>query len=168
MQLKFRRATPEDAGSVWEILSQAIRRRKEDGSSQWQSGYPNLNTVHSDIEKGYCYLLADNQKILASAALIFNIEPTYQTIDGAWLSDGDFLVVHRVAVSDEVLGKGVATKFFTEIEEFAKENGVFSIKVDTNFDNLPMLRILEKLNYTYCGEVQVSDGPRKAFEKLLD
>lgn len=168
MQLTFRKAEPNDALSVWEILSQAIRRRKEDGSSQWQSGYPNLNTVHSDIEKGYCYLLADQKKIVASAALIFNNEPTYQTIDGAWLSDGDFLVVHRVAVSDEVIGKGVATIFFIEIEEFAKENSVFSIKVDTNFDNLPMLRILEKLNYTYCGEVQVSDGPRKAFEKLLN
>lgn len=168
MQLTFRRAEPDDAASVWEILSQAIRRRKEDGSSQWQSGYPNLNTVHSDIEKGYCYLLTDGQKVIASAALIFNNEPTYQVIDGAWLSDGDFLVVHRVAVSDEVIGKGVATKFFAEIEEFAKENDVFSIKVDTNFDNLPMLRILEKLDYTYCGEVQVSDGPRKAFEKLLN
>ncbi|MFA7615970.1 MAG: GNAT family N-acetyltransferase [Moheibacter sp.] len=168
MQLTFRKAEPEDAESVWEILSQAIRRRKEDGSSQWQSGYPNLKTVHSDIEKGYCYLLSDRQKIVASAALIFNNEPTYQTIDGEWLSNGDFLVVHRVAVSDEVIGKGVATKFFTEIEEFAKENSVFSIKVDTNFDNLPMLKILKKLNYTYCGEVQVSDGPRKAFEKLLN
>lgn len=168
MQLTFRKAEPEDATSVWEILSQAIRRRKDDGSSQWQSGYPNLNTVRSDIEKGYCYLLTDGQKIIASGALIFNDEPTYQTIDGAWLSDGDFLVVHRVAVSDEVIGKGVATKFFTEIEEFAKENAVFSIRVDTNFDNLPMLRILEKLNYTYCGEVRVSDGPRKAFEKLLN
>lgn len=167
MQLTFRKAKPEDSAGVWQILSQAIRRRKEDGSSQWQGGYPNFDTVLSDIEKGYCYLLVNGSQIIASAALIFNSEPTYEVIDGAWLSTGDFLVVHRVAVSDKAIGKGVATGFFIEIENFAKENHVFSIKVDTNFDNLPMLRILEKLNYTYCGEIRVYDGTRKAFEKLL-
>jgi hypothetical protein len=30
-----------------------------------------------------------------------------------------------------------------------------------------MLRILEKLNYTYCGEVMFGGAPRMAFEKLL-
>lgn len=168
MQIRFRKALSDEALLVWEIIQQAIRRRKEDGSTQWQSGYPNLKTVENDIEKGYCYLLTSDEKIIASAALIFNDEPSYNVIDGDWLSNGDFLVVHRIAVSDEVLGKGVAVRFFKEFEDFAKENGVFSIKVDTNFDNHAMLHILQKLNYKYCGEIQVYDGPRKAFEKLLN
>lgn len=167
MNFNFRKAKPEDAAAVWEILQQAIRRRKEDGSTQWQGGYPNADTVKNDIEKGYCHVLCHGNEIIASAALIFNDEPTYAEIDGAWLTHGDFLVVHRVAVSDQVAGKGIATKFFRRMEDFAKENGVFSIKVDTNHDNQAMLRILDKLNYTYCGVIQVYDGPRKAFEKLL-
>ncbi len=40
-------------------------------------------------------------------------------------------------------------------------------KVDTNFDNAAMLHILKKLGYTYCGEVYLAGGERKAFEKLL-
>ena len=40
-------------------------------------------------------------------------------------------------------------------------------KVDTNFDNVAMLHILKKLGYTYCGEVYLAGGERKAFEKLL-
>ena len=167
MEINFRKASIEDAASVWEILQQAIRRRKSDGSKQWQSGYPNPETVKDDIQNGYCYVLTSDEKIIASTALIFNNEPTYDVIDGAWLSLGDFLVIHRMAVADEVLGRGIASHFFELIEEFAKENGVFSIKVDTNFDNHAMLRILEKLNYIYCGEIQVRDGARKAFEKLL-
>jgi hypothetical protein len=39
--------------------------------------------------------------------------------------------------------------------------------VDTNFDNAAMLHILKKLGYTYCGEVYLAGGERKAFEKLL-
>lgn len=165
--LELRKATKEDISEIWKILQQSIERRRIDGSKQWQDGYPNLSTVENDIEKGFNYVLTLNEKIIATAALIFNNEPTYNLIDGAWLTNGDFLVVHRVGVSDEVAGKGYATKLFQIFEEFAKENEVYSMKVDTNFDNLAMLKILEKLGYTYCGEIQVRDGARKAFEKVL-
>jgi hypothetical protein len=40
--------------------------------------------------------------------------------------------------------------------------------VDTNFDNLPMLNIFEKLGYTYCGEVYFRGSARRAYEKVLD
>lgn len=166
--LNFRKATQNDIPEIWKILQQSIERRKNDGSTQWQDGYPNLSTVENDVEKGYNYILTLENKIIATAALIFNDEPTYDVIDGAWLTNGDFLVVHRVGVSDEVAGKGFATKFFHILEDFAKENEIYSIKVDTNFDNLAMLKILEKLGYTYCGEIQVRDGVRKAFEKVLN
>lgn len=165
--LNFRKGKPEETPEIWKILQQSIERRRIDGSTQWQDGYPNISTVENDIEKGYNYVLTLDDKIIATAALIFNNEPTYDVIDGAWLTDEDFLVVHRVGVSDEVAGKGFATKFFQIFEDFAKENEVYSIKVDTNFDNLAMLKILEKLDYTYCGEIQVRDGARKAYEKVL-
>lgn len=163
----LRKAEPNDQETIWEILQQAILRRKNDGSSQWQDGYPNSDTVRTDIENEFGYLLEIDGEIAAYSALIFNNEPAYENIEGKWLSDDDFFVVHRVAVSDEFLGKGIATKLFLEIENFAEQKKVFSIKVDTNFDNLAMLKILKKLNYTYCGEVYFRGSARKAFEKLL-
>lgn len=166
--LAFRKGKSEEIPEIWKILQQSIDRRKNDGSTQWQDGYPNISTVENDIEKGFNYVLTLDGKIIATAALIFNDEPTYDVIDGAWLTDGDFLVVHRVGVSDTVAGKGFATRFFEIFEEFAKEKEVYSIKVDTNFDNLAMLKILEKLGYAYCGEIQVRDGARKAFEKVFN
>lgn len=165
--LIFRQAIQTDIPAIWQILQQSIERRRKDGSDQWQDGYPNLFTVENDVEKQQNYLLTQNEKIIAIAALIFNYEPTYAEIDGKWLSNGDFFVVHRIGVSEEVAGKGFIQKFLLLMEGFVKENQVYSIKIDTNFDNIPMLKILEKLGYTYCGEVQVRDGKRKAFEKLL-
>jgi hypothetical protein len=53
------------------------------------------------------------------------------------------------------------------IEDLCVSRNVYSIKVDTNFDNIPMLRILEKLKYTYCGEVYFRGASRKAYEKEL-
>jgi GNAT superfamily N-acetyltransferase len=164
----LRKATIANIPIIWEILQQAIERRKNDGSDQWQNGYPNLQTVHEDISKGWGYVLEENQTILAYAAIIFEIEPAYTAIQGRWLTEGKYVVVHRVATSDKSKGKGIATQLFRMVEDIALQNKVYSIKVDTNFDNIPMLKILEKLGYTYCGEVFFRGSARKAYEKILE
>lgn len=165
--MELREAKPSEEGIIWEILQQAIEQRRLDGSEQWQQGYPNEQTVRDDINEGYAYVLTDDGQVIAYAAIIFGIEPAYNEIEGQWLTNGDYAAIHRVATSNAVKGKGVATRLFQMIEKLCIEKKVFSIKVDTNFDNAPMLRILEKLNYTYCGEVFFIGAPRKAFEKIL-
>lgn len=165
--MELRKAKPSEEGIIWEILQQAIEQRRLDGSEQWQQGYPNEQTVRDDINEGYAYVLTDDGQVIAYAAIIFGIEPAYNEIEGQWLTNGDYAAIHRVATSNAVKGKGVATRLFQMIEQLCIEKKVFSIKVDTNFDNAPMLRILEKLNYTYCGEIFFIGAPRKAFEKIL-
>lgn len=166
-QFYFRKAQISEAEIIWKILQQAIERRRKDGSNQWQDGYPNLEVVKADISLGKGYVLEFEGEIAAYAALVFNDEPAYDEIEGNWLTHGDYLVVHRVAVSDEYLGKGIAVGLFKILENFARAHQVYSIKVDTNFDNLAMLHILEKLHYQYCGEVYFRGSARKAFEKVL-
>jgi GNAT superfamily N-acetyltransferase len=165
--MKLRKATHADINTIWDILQQAIEQRRKDGSDQWQQGYPNRQTVEDDIAHGYGYVLTENEVIIAYAAVLFGIEPAYNEIEGQWLTDGDYAAVHRVATANAVKGRGVATQLFRLIEDMSVRHHVFSIKVDTNFDNIPMLRILEKLDYTYCGEIFFGGAPRKAFEKVL-
>lgn len=165
--MKLRKANLSDASSIWEILQQAIAQRKKDGSDQWQNGYPNEQTVYDDITNGYGYVNYDNDRIIAYAAIIFGIEPAYEEINGCWLTNGDYVVVHRVATSNAVKGRGVATQLFRMIEDLSIEHRVFSIKVDTNYDNIPMLKILERSGYSYCGEIYFNGAPRRAYEKIL-
>jgi hypothetical protein len=165
--MKLGKADISDITSIWEILQQAIEQRRQEGSEQWQNGYPNQQTVFDDITNGYGYVITENAVIIAYAAIIFGIEPAYNEIEGQWLTNGDYVAVHRVATSNSVKGKGVATKLFKLLEDLSIEHNVFSIKVDTNFDNIPMLKILKKLDYSYCGEIFFNGAPRKAFEKVL-
>ena len=162
------KATLNDLNAIWEIIQQAIEQRRQDGSQQWQNGYPNKQTITGDITNGYGYVMTDNKVIIAYAAVIFGIDPAYKEIKGQWLTLGDYAAVHRVATSNAVKGQGVATKLFKLIETLAVAQNVFSIKVDTNFDNIPMLKILDRLNYSYCGEIFFNDAARKAFEKVLN
>ncbi|MDN3677854.1 GNAT family N-acetyltransferase [Flavobacterium paronense] len=167
MNYDFRKATTSDIPKIWKIIQQAIARRKNDGSQQWQDGYPNEDVIRTDITKGIGYVLTDNETITSYAAILFNDEPAYEQLKGTWLTNGDFAVVHRVAISDNYTGKGLAQKIFLFTEDLVIKKNIFSIKVDTNFDNIPMLKILEKLGYTYCGEVNFRGSDRKAFEKKL-
>jgi GNAT superfamily N-acetyltransferase len=165
--MNLRIATQTEIPAIWDILQQAILQRKQDGSEQWQNGYPNEQTVHDDISNRYGYVLIDNNEVIAYAAIIFGIEPTYNDIKGKWLTNSDYVVVHRVAASNAVKGKGVATHLFKMIEDLCVEKKVYSIKVDTNFDNIPMMKILDKLSYVYCGEIFFSGASRKAYEKII-
>lgn len=167
MKFVFRKALSSDSLKVWEILQQAIQKRKEEGSNQWQDGYPNPEVIANDISKGIGFVLVIDQQIVGYTAIDINNEPAYKELEGTWLTNGDFVVFHRAAISKDFVGKGLANNLFERIENYALENQIYSVKADTNFDNGPMLYLFEKLGYTYCGEVYFRGSPRKAYEKVL-
>lgn len=167
MSTTLRKAKQAELPTIWEIIQYAIAQRKKDGSDQWQNGYPNKDTIQQDLNDGYAYVLEEDNVVLVYAAIIFGKEEAYENIDGKWLTNGDYAVLHRVASSPKAAGKKAGTRLFEMTEKLCVDNNIFSIKVDTNFDNAPMLRVLENLGYTYCGEVFFQGAPRKAFEKVL-
>lgn len=105
--------------------------------------------------------------VIAYGAVVFDGEPAYDAIEGAWLTDGEYVVLHRMAVADGEKGRGVATEFMRRVEAMAHGRGTGSMRVDTNFDNRYMLRMLGRLGFVYCGKVRYRSGERLAFEKPL-
>lgn len=105
--------------------------------------------------------------VVAYGAVVFDGEPAYEAIEGAWLTDGDYVVLHRMAVANGEKGRGVATEFMRRVEAMACGRGTGSMRVDTNFDNRYMLRMLGRLGFVYCGKVRYRSGERLAFEKTL-
>mgnify|MGYP003684286377 FL=1 len=168
MEYQFRQAKYSEASQIWQILKDAINRRKQDGSNQWQDGYPNMEVVKRDIEKEIGFVLTQNDTIIGYSAVIINDEPDYINIEGKWLSDQDFIVYHRVAISEGLLAKGMAKKMMKLIEQYALSKNIYSLKADTNHDNIPMMKIFEKLGYTFCGIVYIRQSPRRAYEKVLE
>lgn len=163
----LRKAKESEIAHIWKIVEGAIERRRLDGSEQWQNGYPDLRTIQSDFENGFGYVVDRDDDVVGYGAIIFDDEPAYNDIKGKWLSSGSYVVVHRLTVSSNAIGKGVAKFFLNALESLAIGNQVHSTKVDTNFDNVAMLHILNKLGYTYCCEVLFSGSYRMAFEKML-
>lgn len=163
----MRRGLEKDVKEAEKIYCQAKRRMKEAGLNQWQGPYPSGEDFLSDVGKGQAYVWEEHGKLVGLAACILGEEKTYRKIQGVWVYPGSYLTIHRLAIGDEGLGKGLSYEIFREIQR-AFEGKVDNIRIDTHRENIPMQKILKNLDYRYAGIIQVADGSnRDAFEKEL-
>lgn len=165
----FRKAITEDIDCIIRIIRQAQLYLKANMINQWQNNYPNKETILKDIENENSYVLLNDGKIIATTAVIFEKENTYDNIyKGHWLSSEKYVTIHRIALDNEYKGEGFATLMIEKIEHLSKINNVFSIRVDTHKDNIRMKKFLVKNGFQYCGIIYLKDGnERLAYEKVL-
>lgn len=131
---------------------------KSGNPDQWKNSYPPYSCIAEDIKNGNLYLLKNNG--IADAVFFFAKGPDaiYNEINGKWLNDRPYSVIHRVASAGRT--KGVL-KIITEWCLTRCDN----IKIDTHFDNKVMQHCLAKLGYTCCGTVVIPEfGEMKAYQ----
>lgn len=159
-----------DINEIMKIIKVAQEDFKSKGIDQWQNNYPNADIIKEDINNNNSYVLKEEGKIIGTTALIFDGENDYNTIyDGEWLSLGDYGVIHRMAIDFNYRGTGLALMFLKKLEQITRDRGIYSIKVDTHIENMPMKKLLLKNGYKECGWIYLEDGNKRiAFEKLLE
>ena len=118
-------------------------------ATQWPDGYPGRIDAEEDIARGHCFLVADEEGPVAVFSFIPGPDETYAQIVGAWHSDADYYVIHRVA---SVRGHGVARAIF----KFATEHADY-LRCDTHEDNAPMRRALKSFGFHECGTITVAN-----------
>ena len=103
--MEFRKTIKTDIDSVMNIIRQAQEYFKIQGINQWQDNYPNPDVINSDIAKGESYVLLKDDNIVATAAISFDGEKTYESIyEGKWITNNKFAVIHRIAVDNNYKG----------------------------------------------------------------
>jgi len=166
--ITFRKAERNDFDQIWQIILEAKEQMRRLNSHQWEENYPAVKNITDDMENGYSYVLCENEEVIAYAAVVFTGEPAYNHLQGKWLTDCPYVVVHRLAVAEKKKKQGIATFFMQQIETFSLQKGIKSFRVDTNFDNVYMHKIFSALGFTYCGEIVYDQGgQRRAYEKVL-
>lgn len=167
MEMNFRKAELRDVPAVMEIIRAAVHRMLDEGKCQWSEDYPTDEHIIADILDGNAYVLEDCRRVVAYGAVVFTGEPAYDATDGDWLSDGDYVVVHRLAVAQDAQSKGVGRRFLSAVEHLAASQGIGSFRIDTNFDNERMLALLDHCGFTFTGLIHYPQGERQAYEKLI-
>lgn len=170
--MNFLIAEPKHLDRICEITAQAKSALNAIGLDQWQKGYPSRETWSTDIDNKRAWIAMENDLILGVFAYQNTPDPSYNHIEGAWLTNGAYASMHRVCVADVSKGCGIAGKMFSFGFETAKQEGFSSLRIDTHPGNHPMRRALEKAGFQHCGSITLVGGCengdlRVAYEKLL-
>ncbi|MFT4661036.1 MAG: ribosomal protein S18 acetylase RimI-like enzyme [Patiriisocius sp.] len=169
--MEIRLSEPRDIQHIMNIIHFAQRHLKSFNIDQWQDGYPDEAQILDDIKKDESFVVLDkDNKMLATFMLTTNGEPTYNTIEGEWITDNktQFGVIHRIAVAENTINKGMAQDIIRHCEGMLKSQTITTMRIDTHQDNKGMQHILKKLQYVYCGIITLNSGDiRFAYEKLM-
>ena len=158
--MNIRQATYNDIPALMQLFERAKGIMRASGNMhQWGDGYPSEKIVRNDIVAGVCYLLCDDDAILATMAFIPGPDPTYSVIEGgAWLNDEPYHVIHRIAVAAP--GKECARRMLDWA--FGRCS---TLRIDTHRDNVIMHHILRSYGFEYCGVIHLANGdPRDAYQ----
>jgi GNAT superfamily N-acetyltransferase len=167
--MTIRLAEKKDIDRIMQIIADARESIGRLGIDQWQYGYPTRDIVKEDIVLERGFVVENDGEICATFALMLHGEPTYKKIYcGAWIGDGEYIALHRIAIESKHRGQGIAERIVAFLSEYSNENGYSSVRVDTHDGNLPMRKMLEKNGFEYCGTIHLLDGQeRVAYEKLV-
>lgn len=160
---RIEKLTSSELDRVMEIYADARKFMRASGNlTQWSGGYPSEALIRRDISDGKLYACKEEDDILGVFYFSVENDPTYAEIyDGSWLNDREYAVIHRIAVSAESHGRGVARFIFDDC--FAKYP---NLKIDTHKDNIPMQKALVKSGFSPCGTIFLANGdPRIAFQR---
>lgn len=167
--MKLELANITDLDKVMLIINEARYRLKSQGLSQWNTkdGYPTILDMEKDIFYNHLYVVRNEQDILGCMAIIKGIDENYQTINGKWLSDNEYITIHRIAVGNKALSKHIGAFMIDEAKKLLDIYQVDSIKADTHKDNKIMLKLLLNHGFIHCGQIELKsreDNKREAFE----
>lgn len=106
--MEFRQANISDLDQIVEIIELSKKYLKETKVDQWQDGYPAKEDLRRDIESGNSYVLTNKDEIVATTVISLDGESTYNSIfNGEWITNEEYIVMHRVAVHEKYKGKGI-------------------------------------------------------------
>ena len=159
----IQKATLSQLSQIMAVYARARQFMAQNGNpDQWGTAYPTEEMIRQDIQNEKCYVNLNDDTI--RAVFYFNVEadPTYGYIEGAWLNDESYGVIHRIAVGEN--GRGIAAECFA----FAAQH-CNNIRIDTHEKNVPMQRCLAKHGFTRCGIIYLEGGdPRIAYQKVIE
>ncbi|MFT8592132.1 MAG: GNAT family N-acetyltransferase [Bifidobacterium sp.] len=167
-----RHATRADYDSILKIYAHARDVMKRNGNpSQWGDIYPLASDVLHDIELNRSMLLVDDdsqngvERLLGVFAICKGSDPTYASIDGAWLDDDPYVAFHRVASS------GLARHTAHDMIDWAVRH-YRNVRADTHENNLAMQHIFESSGFARCGIItlpprEIGIRERIAFQRHI-
>lgn len=151
---------PEDLDVLASIYAQAVEYLESHVNyPKWHSDYPCRDSIRSCIQAGTQFICTENG--CPVGAVVLNEEPGGRYESVSWASSlrqGEYLVLHTLAVSPVCYGQGIGSKMVALCIQYARKNGYKAIRLDVVPGNVPAIRLYEKMGFTYAGTADLLRG----------
>ncbi len=168
--MNIRLATLADIDAVMRLVKQVVPIMQATGNLQWDNNYPNAEIFTADVQAGQLWVADLDGEIAGVIAITLEQEPEYAQVP-EWDITEPAVVAHRLAVSPDMQGKGIANSLLQQCEVVARQKDIPLIRLDTNTVNRPMQNLFLKIGYHLGGEIALHKKPGLkfiAFEKRLN
>lgn len=164
--MNFRKATSGEIPAILKIMADGREAQRRNGFMQWSDDYPSREMIDRDIEMGHGFVMLDGDTPAAYVALACGDEE-YERLGHIWKEKGRYGVMHRIAISADYQGKGLASLLFDMAEQEIKSAGIGLVRIDTGVENKAMQHILTRRGYTCLGCHSFVWGERFAYERII-
>jgi GNAT superfamily N-acetyltransferase len=164
----IRLAILSDIPAIMHLIAEVVPVMNTAGNFQWDDTYPNTAVFEKDIALNQLWVADVDGDIAGIAAITTDQEPEYATV--GWDINETAIVTHRLAVSVNHQGKGIAAALLQRADEVASNRGINKLRIDTNTQNQATQRLFPKLGYNYIGEISLGFRPNLRFycyEKVI-
>jgi GNAT superfamily N-acetyltransferase len=165
----IRLATLNDIPQIMLLIAEVVPAMRAQGNFQWDSTYPNAQVFENDIALGQLWVADAGDDIAGITAITTDQYPEYASV-GMDLNE-TAIVTHRLAVSSNYRGQGIAAKLLQQAEQVAIDRGIKTLRIDTNSNNKATRQLFPKMGYEFAGEIGLDFRPNLRFycyEKRLD
>lgn len=157
----IRQALPRDIGGIMAVVEESRKIMQAGGNFQWDDNYPLQNDFERDISGGTLYIADENG--VAVGLICINSDEPREYSNASWQGVEPVLVIHRMAVSPDFRGRGIAGELLGFAEQLSHDMGAQSLRTDTFSGNIPMNTLFLKHEFRKTGVIELKGKKQQPF-----
>lgn len=158
MEIKVRKGTKEDIAKLAALYDEVNDYLASTVNYPgWKKGvYPTQEDAEQGINEDCLYVATYHDEIIGSAILRHKPEPVYRTV--TWqvdCTDEEIWVIYTLVVSPRYMKNQVGQCILQYAQEQGKELGLKALRLDVAENNVPAIKLYEKMGFRYIGTVSL-------------
>jgi ribosomal protein S18 acetylase RimI-like enzyme len=151
--MEIRKAELSDLEDICEIIEECKKYMAKKGDEQWPDTHPSKEKIKEGVEEGEHFVAIENGNVVGGLR-ICGYDPGYDVVDWS-IEDENPAIVHRLAVSPNMQGKGIAKALMGFVEEYAIGMGSGCVRLDTYINNHTANKFYQELGYQERGRIMM-------------
>lgn len=161
MRHMIRKATFDDIEMIEDAYDEHFQYEAEHGAyTIFKKGlYPTRKDAERAVEAGTLYVYEENGDV-AGSIMIDQAQPEEygEIVWGQALARDEVMTIHLLMVRPSMAGRGIASSLIRYAVKLAEKNGCKSLRLDTGRQNIPAVRLYQKMGFQIVAAAPMKVG----------